>query len=187
MPVTTVRTISIKDASGKVTLLTASDMVAEELDVTVTCGSSRCASRNGKQTTISWNSEEVKDDPNKIPDSFFKMIQIGFDPSDPNKKEVFCCAQCAKDYLTYDYVKPLSPREAAIQMAANQQADLRNRPAVVVDFPGRGPAVPIGEEIAVEMEKLEGYTLEDVDASKVTADPVCSDAADDGLDNSEGC
>jgi hypothetical protein len=161
MPVMIRRTVLIKDKEGKITQLTETDQVSEETEVNVTCDSQRCGSRNtdGKPTVVAWNSEEVKADPTGAPDAFFRLITLI--PDSANQKQlVFCSAGCAKDYLTYEYVKPLSPREAAIIQVTNQTADAAKGrlPVNIVKFPAKDPApapVPTTEEISAGMATLE--------------------------------
>jgi len=144
MPVTINRTLSIKDKDGNISILTETDQIAESTDISAKCDSSRCASRHaGKPVEIAWNIEEVKEKPDALPDSFFRLLSLVINPRSQEQK-VFCSAGCVRDFLQYDYVAPLSPREEAVLQATNQQAELaKHRPKTnVIQFPTK-PAVEV--------------------------------------------
>lgn len=137
MPVAITRTISIKDKDGNISILTATDQVAESTDISAKCDSSRCASRHdGKPKEIAWNIEEVKEKPDALPDDFFRLLSLVINPRSQEQK-VFCSAGCVRDFLQYDYVTPLSPREEAVLQANNEQVELaKRRPETnVIQFP----------------------------------------------------
>lgn len=137
MPVTISRNVYIKDKEGKVLILTETDQISEDTDISAVCDSSRCASRHdGKTVEIAWNIEAVKAKPEALPDSFFRLLSLIVDPKTQGQK-VFCSAGCVRDYLQYDYVAPLSPREEAILLANNEQAEIaKHRPKTnIVQFP----------------------------------------------------
>jgi hypothetical protein len=131
MPILTKRTILIKNKDGQVTKLTEQDEISEQIDVEVTCAGPHCGKHNpdGQPTKVSWNSDQVKDDPDGLPDCFYRLITLIPDPQS-KQQIVFCCAQCAKDYLTYTYVKPLSPKEQALIQVSNDAADAKNHKVI---------------------------------------------------------
>lgn len=156
MPVTISRTVSIKDKDGNISILTETDQIAESTDISAKCDSSRCASRHdGKTSEVAWNIEEVKEKPDALPDSFFRLLSLIVNPRSQEQK-VFCSAGCVRDFLQYDYVAPLSPREEAVLQANNAQAELaKHRPKTnVVPFPGNpnikieAPPAPTSVEVA---------------------------------------
>lgn len=135
MPVTIHKSIYIRDKDGRITTLTETDQIAENADIIMKCDSPKCAVRhNGKPVEISWNVEQVKADANALSDDFYRIITINIDSgSEKPTVKIFCSAQCAKDYLQYEYVAPLSPREQAVLMATNQQAEIdKHKPAINV-------------------------------------------------------
>lgn len=144
MPVTVTRTISITDKEGNISILTESDQIAESTDILARCDSSRCASRHGNTVEIVWNVEAIKEKSDALPDAFFRMISLILDPRNQTQK-VFCSAGCARDFLQYDYVAPLSPREEAVLQATNQQAELaKHRPkTTIIQFPVKPTGKPL--------------------------------------------
>jgi hypothetical protein len=137
MPVAISKTISIKDKDGKISILTETDQIAESTDISAKCDSSRCASRHdGKTVEIAWNIEEIKEKAEALPDEFFRLLSLIINPRSQEQK-VFCSAGCVRDFLQYDYVAPLSPREEAVLQATNQQAELaKHRPKTnIIQFP----------------------------------------------------
>jgi hypothetical protein len=128
------RIITVKTKEGKVIELTEQDQVSENVDVTVACDNAKCESRNGKKTTVAWSADEVKANPDGLPDAFYRLLTLIVD-SKTNRQLVFCSPGCVKDYLTYEYVVPLSPREQAVQAANNAKADAANNRLNVVSFP----------------------------------------------------
>lgn len=145
MPVTITKTVSIKDKEGNISILTETDQIAESTDISAICDSSRCASRHeGKPAEIAWNIEAVKEKAEALPDSFFRLLSLVINPRSQEQK-VFCSAGCVRDFLQYDYVAPLSPREEAVLQANNQQAELaKHRPKTnIIQFPGKSaPETP---------------------------------------------
>jgi hypothetical protein len=143
MPVKIEKSVFIKDKEGKITILTETDQIAENTDITMQCDSPRCASRHdGKHVEISWNIDAVKADANALSDDFYRIVSVVLDPGNQTPvQKTFCGAQCARDYLQSDYVAPLSPREQALLMAQNQQAEIaKHKPAVnVIPFKPQGP------------------------------------------------
>lgn len=134
MPLEQRRTLILKDKDGNIKPTEPTDSIAQSNDFIVTCDSPRCAARNGKVSVISWNKEAAGNDPSSVPDDFFRIIQILPDPKKVEQGFLFCSKQCAKDYLEYAYVTPLSPREqAAIQ--ANNAAVEAKKGATIIQFP----------------------------------------------------
>jgi len=143
MPVTIEKSVYIRDKEGHVTILTENDQIAENTDITMKCDSPKCAVRhNGKHVEISWNVEAVKADANALSDGFYRILSLVLDAGNqkPTQK-TFCSPGCVRDFLQYEYVVPLSPREQALLMAQNQQAEIeKHRPAInVVPFKPQGP------------------------------------------------
>jgi hypothetical protein len=92
------QTIKIEDARPKST-------------VTWSCDSPRCASRNGVTTTVSFVQEDAVADPTSVPDEHAGLISAQVDAFDENKLVYLCSGQCAKDYFTYAYVRPKTPKQ----------------------------------------------------------------------------
>lgn len=162
MPVNITKSISIKDKDGHISILTETDQIAESTDISATCDSSRCASRHdGKPVKVAWNIEEVKEKPDALPDNFFRLLSLVINPRSQEQR-VFCSAGCARDFLQYEYVTPLSPREEAVLQATNQQAELaKHRPKTkIIQFPTESPVQesapaevnPVGEPVFIPRE-----------------------------------
>lgn len=160
MPVTIEKSIYIKDKEGHITILTENDQIAENVDVTMTCDSQRCASRHdGKHVEISWNVEAIKADANALNDSFYRIIGLVLDSGNqqPTQK-TFCSAQCVRDFLQYEYVAPLSPREQAVLMAQNQQAEIaKHKPAINVIPFNPQPETPAPEVAPTFQDPAKDY------------------------------
>jgi hypothetical protein len=87
------------------------------------CNGPRCAAHHHaeKPNTIVINEAKVRKDPNSLPDEYARQIKMGVHPFDIKELD-FCCGRCAIDYLQYEYVEELSPREKARQAALDLQA-----------------------------------------------------------------
>lgn len=148
MPVTVTKNVSIKDKEGHISILTETDQIAESTDVEATCDSSRCANRHdGKVVKVAWNIEQVKEKAEALPDVFFRLLHLIIDPRNQVQK-VFCSSGCARDFLQYDYIEPLSPREEAVLQANNELAELaKHRPKTnIIPFPAKPPdAIPVAD------------------------------------------
>jgi len=155
MPVTIAKSVHIKDKEGHIITLTENDQISENTDITMKCDSQRCASRHdGKHTEISWNVEAIKADANALSDDFYRIISLVLDPGNQKPTQLtFCSPGCVRDFLQYEYVAPQSPREQALLMAQNRQAEIaKNKPPVnVIPFrpqPEPGTETPPTPEVA---------------------------------------
>jgi hypothetical protein len=134
MPIEISRTLILKDKAGNVIPVEKDSSIAQTTDLKASCDGPRCESRNGQIVSVAWNQEAAAADPNAVPDAFFRILQIVPNPKDPTKAFLFCSRQCAKDYLEYVYVPPLSPREQAEIQQNNAAVDAK-KGAAVVQFP----------------------------------------------------
>lgn len=124
------RTVTVRDIAGQDIILSDTDKSTVTTDAIFVCDSQRCASRNEEfATTFSWNEESAQQDFRSLPDGFFQLIKIQPDPLRGDEQFVFCCSQCAKDWLTYSYTRPANKKEhieklqveAAAQIAIDAQ------------------------------------------------------------------
>jgi hypothetical protein len=121
MPVTVVRTYSVKTKEGPTIVL--SDEEAQRMeanaDISFVCDSPKCKARNAtpENATYSWNESEIRTDLQKQYE-VNKWIMLG-----PGK--VVCSSQCAKDFFQYSYQPPENPKEriAAMEEEKKKQAE----------------------------------------------------------------
>lgn len=117
----TVIVLTPKDKIRQATVITTQDgteiVVNEDEDkidahVTLTCDSPKCQSRHeiDKPVTIEVDEAKAKVDPLSVPETFWQSIKIVPDPR-RDFAMWFCSSQCTKDFLTYTYVPPKTPRE----------------------------------------------------------------------------
>jgi hypothetical protein len=86
----------------------------------ITCDGPRCATHHGdKAASFSLNDEAMRKAPDSVPDATFKWFRVGQSQGQGEMVLEFCSPQCNKDWLSYSYVEPLSPRERAAQMKNN--------------------------------------------------------------------
>ena len=85
--------------------------------------SKKCATRHAADGPVvyEWSESTAADNPNEIPDGVFRTIAAEFSPGTGGK--TFCSAQCLSDYLKYEYVMPLSPREIEEQRKRNEAVE----------------------------------------------------------------
>jgi hypothetical protein len=169
MPTLTKRTYLIKNKDGVITRLTENDEILEQVEAEVTCTGPHCGKSNpdGLPTKVAWNSDQVRDDPDGLPDQFYRLITLI--PSPTEKQQlVFCCAGCVKDYLTYVYVKPQSPREIALAALNNQKAD--EKKGKVVPFSGPVGDLPVLPD--PEFERLKKKALDELKANSHMTEPL---------------
>jgi hypothetical protein len=124
MPVAVKRDYLVK--SGENTYVFSQEELEKmtaDTEITLTCSGPRCQARHARPQafTLVWKEEELAKDPLKLPDEFFKVIKISINTS-PATEFIFCGKECAKDWLTYEFVPPLSPREIN-ERAKREQAD----------------------------------------------------------------
>lgn len=106
--------------------------IASKTEIHVTCDGPHCGDNNKPAFTFHWVQEEVQKDPTALPDPFFRQIRIVTNPEAPVEK-AFCSALCVKDFFTYVYVTPQSPRERneqAVQNATVEAKKLLKMPVV---------------------------------------------------------
>src|ERR1700758_1510025 len=130
MPVTVKREFVLTDNDGKTLVFSQKEVESLKSDttITITCSGPRCQARNARPEpfTLSWNEEKLAQDPLSLADEFFKVLKLSVNTS-PVTELIFCGPSCLRDYLTYTYMPPLSPREQnerAKQEQAKQLAEL---------------------------------------------------------------
>lgn len=112
---------------------------ATETKVTIICDGPKCAERHkvnainggaseGFPTTIVFFTEKMKSDPFSVPDAFFRLIEMVVDPGSRGTV-TFCSMGCAKDYLTYVYQVPESPREQREKQIREAELDAKKKAA----------------------------------------------------------
>lgn len=119
MPAILNQEIRLKDG----TVLQASDIKISSV-VQWTCSSKRCAARHGKTTELVWDETEAEKSVLALPEGFFKLLKIAFDPLDQTQAADVCSVQCAKDWLTYDFIPPKLPRQILAEKEAKDAAQL---------------------------------------------------------------
>jgi len=130
MPVTLSRAIALKD--GQTVKI---EDARPKSTVTWSCDSPRCAARNGVTTTVSFVQEDAIADPTSVPDEHAGLISAQVDAFDENNLIYLCSAQCAKDYFTYAYVRPKTPKQRLSKAAQGSEQ-------MVLPFP-EAPLNPI--------------------------------------------
>lgn len=113
-PVTVSTEYLYTDSSGKKWVFTQDEAAAikPETTITLTCSGPRCQARNARPEpfTLTWVQEKLAQDPLSMPDSFFQVLKVGVNTS-PATEYVFCGKECLRDWLTYSFIPPLSPRQ----------------------------------------------------------------------------
>jgi len=85
---------------------------SSDVECKFVCDSPRCAARNnGEPTFLSWTENSAREDIFSLSDKYTGLIRINPNPWDTNQTITVCCAACAKDYFTYAYQRPKSPRQ----------------------------------------------------------------------------
>lgn len=118
MSTVTVRSVILTRANGEEITVQDSEMETVRTNNThaITCDGPRCAAHNGgTRVTVTINDETARKDENSVPDAFFGFIKMQPDPQKDVLLE-FCSKRCVSDYLVYEYIRPLSPRQRARQM-----------------------------------------------------------------------
>jgi hypothetical protein len=120
MSVSVVRTYKLETNGGQVLYLSekeAQSLAVDETRATLTCDSSRCKARHAAESpqTVSWVEEDCQKDPTKIPDAVSDFIAFA-------QGKVACSPACLKDYITFDHVRPPSPRELRAKMEEEKKA-----------------------------------------------------------------
>ena len=101
MKLPSVQTI-LKQANGQTLILYKGDKISHE--ITISCDSRRCASRNGQDKP-----QEVTVVDNELPpagDQWLSVILPERSPSYGPLPKNFCSPTCLKDFLVYDYMAP---------------------------------------------------------------------------------
>jgi len=114
--------------------------------VKVVCDGPKCPGKGkeGGPTTLTWIDEDVKKDPNTIPDDFFRFLQVGIPMGAVLN---FCSVQCVRDALRV-YVPPLSPREKAVQDKHNAEVEAKKGGLQLVPHPQAVQKMDGGDDIA---------------------------------------
>jgi len=135
MPAILDQVIKLKDG----TVLQPSDISVSSV-VRWSCSSGRCAARHGKKTELVWDETEAEKSITALPDGFFRLLKIAYDPLDQTKAADVCCVQCAKDWLIYDFVPPKLPRQIL--------AEKESKDATQLELPFEEPINPVTAEVA---------------------------------------
>jgi len=136
-------TLTIKDAEGKEFTITDRDnIIAQVTDVEVYCDSPRHEARYGNRLPLIWNENEAQKSVASLPDGFFSLIKIHPNPLDEKIVVVFCGPGCARDWLQYAYVPPLTAKavlakaQEGLQVTAEAQAAIEAaNPQMKLPFP----------------------------------------------------
>ena len=128
MPVQVTREfVFTDDSTGKKTVFSQKEVESFKSDtsVTLTCSGPRCQARHARPEpfTLTWKEEELAKNAEAMPDSFFQILKLGINTS-PATELVFCSASCCKDFLTFSYCPPLSPREQRLRAKQEQTEKL---------------------------------------------------------------
>lgn len=144
MPIIVKRTVTLLMPDGSKLIVPAESTMEQSTDVTIICDGPRCAAHNGtdKPTTISFNEEQVKKDVDALPDAYARLLKLSVAPFAPQELAL-CCPTCVKDFITYTYISPKSPKEQAIEMR-------NNNPQPVQEPLPFNPKDVIGASVAVE-------------------------------------
>lgn len=127
MPVKINRTILVKSSDSTIALSEEElKKAATETAVTITCSSSRCASRHDADgpKSISWTEEAIASDVSKLPDDFFEFMSLRIHTT-PVTEVAICGPQCLKDFMAYDFVPPKSVRKIIEEQKAKQAEQLK--------------------------------------------------------------
>lgn len=114
----------LKLQNGQTIVLGPNDVINQdrEVEITLTCDNPKCRrSKTNSPTTITVDQKKAAADPLAVPESFSHSIKVVADPY-VDQALWFCCAPCAKDYLTYNYVPPKTPRERMEEARKTQDA-----------------------------------------------------------------
>lgn len=118
------KTVVVTTKDGQKIILQAEDQVDVEQVVTLTCDNPKCRQgKDGTPTTFVVDELKAREDPLSIPETFSHSIKVVPDPY-IDAALWFCCAKCTKDYLTYSYVPPKTPRER-LEEAKHTQAAMQ--------------------------------------------------------------
>lgn len=92
--------------------------------ISITCDGPRCGAHqpDGAPVHVSFTDDGAREDWTGVPDAFFRFIKVQASPGEEKLVE-FCSVKCLKDYLDYEYVWPLSPREKAAKVQSNSRFD----------------------------------------------------------------
>jgi hypothetical protein len=79
--------------------------VETKTKITVTCDGPSCAARQNTPTpiTIVWTDEELRADPEALPDGLKPFIKAQFGALSTNKPLEFCSKDCLLDYVATIY------------------------------------------------------------------------------------
>lgn len=111
------------------------------------CEGPKCnKGKDNQRVSISWSADEVRANPELMPDSFFRFSSWQANYEEPSKARgesptvhQFCSPQCTVDFLRH-VVPPLSPREQAAIAKNNQEVDDKKEPATDEGVPSGGNA-----------------------------------------------
>lgn len=116
----------------------------------VICEGPRCINGPGKTPLVlEWEDEKAKQDPSAVPDAAYRLvIQRSF----VGEQHVFCSVRCLHDWHLNGYQVPLSPREQALQEAANDAAAAKQQtPKLEAIDGGKANTAPPAEPAKLEL------------------------------------
>lgn len=142
------------------------------------CEGPRCTKGpNGSRSSVSWNADEAKVNPEyQLPDEFHRYIisQPTYEEPSPYRQsgqpvgKTFCSASCLRDfYHENHYTAPRSPREQAAQAEANARVEAGEKPQVLAKskvIPFNKPSTPatrdgFGKPIDSQGEQGDGSNI----------------------------
>jgi hypothetical protein len=112
--------LTLEDGDEIVLTESEQETVRPNNTAVITCDGPRCGSRHDEIAVLTINDEQARNDPDATPDGVFKWFRVGQAAEGGTEKIwEFCSPQCMKDFLDYEYVEPLSPREKSAQLRNN--------------------------------------------------------------------
>jgi len=135
MPAILNQTLVTKDGA----ILKPSEVSINQI-VTWSCDSPRCAARHGKTTEFTWDEDAATKDIKSLPDQFFQILKVHFNPLNNDDAVAFCGPQCVKDWLTYSYQPPRTAKQILAEKKAKDAAQL--------ELPFEEPINPVTAEVA---------------------------------------
>jgi hypothetical protein len=141
---------TVTDSNGQKMVIDSS--IKQDVMCAFCCDSTRCSARNdGPNTFFSWNEEDAIRDATSLPDSFSGLIRIFPDPWQADYYVAVCSPQCGKDYLTYMYQRPKTPRQ--LKQEADERLKVNPEAQAAIDAQDPQMRLPFSEEAAQSIEK----------------------------------
>lgn len=131
--------VVVERSSGQTFILDETAEVKVETEVKVICDGPQCSFGNdGKPSTYTWNEEDVKDNPEAVPDDAYRLLTLTLFNG---KRFVFCSRQCLRDYMR---------NYKALRSAREMTAEMRENISKVTKIPPEDVIIPTEKE-AIEM------------------------------------